>query len=459
MTQNRQELYNSRCSTRQFLFSKTDHAPQDKKKLSVGMDKLLKEFPNILIGKSFTESARTKIYPFKEFAAMAVQADLSPDSDADTGSDTDTDIKTEYLLLDVAKTIDSVCNLYYASKGIGGLIEPLVFGCLFPEKDDAFCLEIADKINESLSKIRNDTVTIGIASYPRAHFDKDQIVENALKALDHASFFGPGGATCFDAVSLNISGDRYYQKGDIYGAIEEFNSALMLEPSNVNVRNSLGVCYGVLRFYQKALKQFEAALRIDSNELMALYNTGLVNMLTDNKDKAIEYFLRAGSMGEEVFEAAFQIGRLYLKKKEFKNGKKYLEKALKLRPDSGLTCRYLGECYAGLNMPNEAIAAYKKAIKQNPYDAASLSAIGYLFDIQGENPEISTVFCKHSVELAPDNGLYRNRLGRLYLKQNRLDDALKEFIRASQLGYDSRQYIEKTEDLKLETETWKLEAG
>ncbi len=457
MTQNQQKLYNNRCSTRQFLFSKTDHAPKDKKKLSVGMDKLLKEFPNILMGKSFIESARTKIYPFSEFAVMAVRADLPSDHDED--ADPGADMKAEYLLLNTAKTIDSICNLYYASKGIGGLIEPLVFGCLFPEKDDAFCLEIAGKIHESLSTLRNYTISIGIASCPCAHFNKDQIIENALKALDHASFFGPGGTACFDTVSLNISGDRYYQKGDIYGAIEEFNAALMLDPSNVNVHNSLGVCYGVLRFYQKALRQFETVLRHDPDEIMAIYNTGLINMLTDNKDKAIEYFLRAGSMGEDLFEAAFQIGRLYLKKKEFENGKKYLEKALKLRPDSGLACRYLGECYVGLSMAIEAIAAYKKAIKQNPYDAASLSAIGYLFDIQGENPEISTVFCKHSVELAPDNGLYRHRLGRLYLKQNRLDDALKEFIKASQLGYDSIQYIEKTENLKLETENWKLEAG
>jgi hypothetical protein len=54
---------------------------------------------------------------------------------------------------------------------------------------------------------------------PDHQLHPQQIVTNAEKALDHAGFFGPGTITGFDAVSLNISGDRRYQAGDIAGAI------------------------------------------------------------------------------------------------------------------------------------------------------------------------------------------------------------------------------------------------
>jgi tetratricopeptide (TPR) repeat protein len=182
---------------------------------------------------------------------------------------------------------------------------------------------------------------------------------------------------------------------------------------------------------------------LDPAEVMAIYNAGLVNMFTGKKEKSLEYFLRAESLGEEVFEVAFQIGRLYSETGAAEKGKNFLEKAVRLRPESSSALRYLGDCYAALNMSAEALRTYKKAVRLNPFDAASLSAIGYLFDVKGENPEIATVFCQHSVEIAPGNGLFRHRLGLLYLKQNRFDDALKEFIKAIELGHhDSIQLIE-----------------
>ena len=124
-------------------------------------------------------------------------------------------------------------------------------------------------------------------------------------------------------------------------------------------------------------------------------------------------------------------------------GKEFLERAARLEPQSSAVFRYLGECYTRIDRIDDAVAAYKKAIKQNPSDAASLSALGFLFDKQGENPEISMMFCRESVKLSPENGLFRYRLGQLYFKQNRLDDALKEFKKADLLGHDASDYIEK----------------
>ena len=59
-----------------------------------------------------------------------------------------------------------------------------------------------------------------------------------------------------------------------------------------------------------------------------------------------------------------------------------------------------------------------------------------------EDPEIAAMFCKHSVEISPENGLFRFRLAKLHLKQNRLDDALHEFEMANKLGYNAVEYIE-----------------
>ncbi|MBW1694149.1 MAG: tetratricopeptide repeat protein [Deltaproteobacteria bacterium] len=131
--------------------------------------------------------------------------------------------------------------------------------------------------------------------------------------------------------------------------------------------------------------------------------------------------------------------------------KSYLEKATKIRPESVLAFRYLGECCTAMNMIDEAILAYKTAIRKNPNDADSLSALGYLFDLQGENPEITTIFCQQSVDISPDTGLFRYRLGNLYLKRNQIDDALEQLQKADELGHDAKELIQKINNLMADT--------
>ncbi|MDM8524668.1 tetratricopeptide repeat protein [Desulfococcaceae bacterium HSG8] len=440
MTQDQRELYRSRISTQEFLFSKTDSIVRDDASdaltlslLKEGAAALSIEFPDMLTGKAFIRDAMRKLEASSAFGGMTIRIDAFPGiSDKRYALN---------LLIDTAKAVDGVCDS--EETGMWGLVGRDMFGCFFPGKDESACLKLAARVRKNLAH-RKGSVSIGAAIYPLLHFKKEQILLNARKALDHAAFFGPGSIVAFDAVSLNISGDKLYQKGNVHGAIEEFRTALLLAPSDVNVHNSLGVCYGVLGSYKKSLEEFELAVRLDPGEVMALYNAGFVNMLMSNRGKALEYFSEAEKAGEDVFEVAFQTGRIYLEMKKFPSSREYLEKAVELRPESGPAFRYLGECYAAMNMANEAIQAYKKAIRQNPYDASSLSAIGCLFDIQGENPDISTVFCQHSVEIMPENGLYRHRLGMLYMKQKRLEEALEEFIKAAELGHsDSTRFIKK----------------
>ena len=130
---------------------------------------------------------------------------------------------------------------------------------------------------------------------------------------------------------------------------------------------------------------------------------------------------------------------------DFEKAQTFLEQASHLNPAAGAVFRYLGECHGAGGQTKAAIAAYKKAVKQNPSDAASLSALGCLFDKQGENPEIATMFCQESVGLSPENALFRHRLGLLYLKQNQLKKALSEFKQADRLGHDTSDYIKKIE--------------
>ena len=178
---------------------------------------------------------------------------------------------------------------------------------------------------------------------------------NARKAADHAAFFGPGSCAAFDAVSLNISGDKCFEHGDTEAAIREFQRALALDPANVNVRNSLGVCYAVLGDYEEALQQFAAAVAWTAANTWRSTTSASSTALLGRKEAALDHLLQANALRGDVFEILFQIGKLQLDMDQPHAARAYLEHAGRLRSKSGGIYRYLGDCYAALDLSEKAI--------------------------------------------------------------------------------------------------------
>lgn len=417
-------FHGSRSCSQEFLLYKSNSREDGQKssEMLVVSEEFQKLFPDKPAGKSLIESAMTVLDSSLTFVVMLIRSPL--------------------FFLEAAKIADEFCR---QERAVWGIAEQYLLACFFPDKSVESAFKLAYKLIGKLPL--NQNINIGIAGYPQANFSRDRMIENARKALEHAAISGPGKIAVFDAISLNISGDRFYEDGHIHKAIEEFKTALLLDPSNVNIHNSLGVCYSVLGAHKSALEEFETAIQIAPNEVMAHYNAGLVTLLMEDTEKALAHFSDAAKTGEDVFEVSFQLGKLYLKSGKPENAKKFLEKATTIKSDSILTWRYLGECCAALSLTEEAIRAYKKAIKLNPSDAESLSALGELFVLQGENPDIAIAFCRHSVEIAPDNGLFRHRLGLAYFKQNQLEEALTEFRKAAEFGHNSSEFIEKISNM------------
>lgn len=423
---------------RTYLISKTETGPKQERVASGGSapaDPLRKKYPDVRFGSDFLDDAITRLKKINQFGAMAVRMDPPAASGSDeTG---------EEIYRNIVVLADILSGFCKEKNGGWGQLENDTLACFLPEKDDTACFKIGKKIQTLYRAQVNQTVSLGVAHYPMLNFSKPQIFSNARKALNHAAFFGADSIVKFDAVSLNISGDEAYQRGNIGEAIQEFKHALKLNPADINVHNSLGVCYAEMSDWDEAIACFEAARWLDPDDVMAIYNMGLVHLSLEDSEKALGLFLEANEIQSDVFEVLFQTGRIYFENGEVEKGQDFFQKAVARRPTSAPANRYLGDCYLKKEQIDEAVAAYKKALKYNPNDAASLSAMGYLFDVQGENLEIATTFCEQSVAISPENGLYRYRLGKLYLKQNRQDKALEALQAAAERGEKVDDLIEK----------------
>lgn len=319
-------------------------------------------------------------------------------------------------------------------EGLWGIEESGELAVILPGAEAAAAREFAGLLQREIEALTAAAPLAGIALYPTLGDPRPRIFDNARLALDHAAFFGPGGLALFDATTLNISGDRHFEAGDLESAQREYERALALDAGHVNVLNSLGVCLAIRGDDEAAIERFSAAVRLDRTEYMAVYNLGLVHALKGRLDTALGFFLRAAALRGDVYEIRLELGKTYLALDQPEAALVHLEEAARHEGRGALVFRLLGECHEGLGNARRAISAYQKAVQINPADAQSLSRLGGLYAATGENEEIALLFCRESVRLAPGDARLRERLGRLCLKAGRLEEALAELEAACRLG-------------------------
>ncbi len=277
--------------------------------------------------------------------------------------------------------------------------------------------ELIQFIRKTLNKISNSSIALGLAKFPFLEFTKKDTFYNAVKALDHGAFLGKESTVFFDAVSLNISGDRLYYMGETEKAACEYKKGLEIENNNINLTNSLGVCFGMMQKLELAKKEFKKVMALDSNEFMAVYNTGLIYEIMGDRGKALEYLCRASRINNKIFEVELTAGTLFYKAKKFEYALYHLKNAIELNKKAGTPFRISGDLFLEKGENEKAVQSYKKAIKLNPLDAGALSGLAAAFEIQNKNLDIALGFARQSVSMEPCNPVFRSRLNKLYSKK------------------------------------------
>ncbi len=299
------------------------------------------------------------------------------------------------------------------------------YGFLFlPKTNPEEALIVGRNLQHQIKEKCGQTVSMGLASYPLLRYKKEDVPFNAYKALVHTGFFGPDTITPFDAVSLNISGDMFFNGGHIHAAIMEYRKGLSLDRQNVNLLNSLGVCYAQLKYCKRAISCFEETLAIDKDSFMARYNLGSVYLKAGMPDKALPALEQAASLNGNHFDVLFQLGKLSQEQKRWVDAINYFQKAARCPDAKGYIYRFIGESSLALNLKKESMAAFKKAVKVNPADAFSFSRLGVLYAELKNDLEIAHVLCQKALEMDSQSGLCWKTMGQVHYLKNDYPQAI-----------------------------------
>jgi tetratricopeptide (TPR) repeat protein len=262
------------------------------------------------------------------------------------------------------------------------------------------------EFRDKMEGIGGSSFSMGVATFPFHDFKKSDLPLNCRKALQHATFFGPDSLAVFDAVSLNISGDIYYNEGDLVKALGEYRQGLLLEPGNVNILNSMGVANIQLNRPKGARACFQKALGVAPENCMALFNLGFIHLEDGEPTEALALWERALAVDGDQPDLLQHLGMLYCRQGRYGEGRAALEGCEKLmRKKSSLggepmvVARWLGRACEALGDNGSAIAAYQRAVSGNPRDAGSLSRLGHLYAVEKQGQDIALALCGQAVEL------------------------------------------------------------
>jgi len=102
----------------------------------------------------------------------------------------------------------------------------------------------------------------------------------------------------------NKRGADYYHKGMYDKAIAEFQKALRIKPNYSEAHNNLGVIYRIRSMYDKAIYEFNEAIRLKPNFAIAHYNVARAYSQRNEKSNAIESLKKAISLDNKYVDVA-----------------------------------------------------------------------------------------------------------------------------------------------------------
>jgi tetratricopeptide (TPR) repeat protein len=326
----------------------------------------------------------------------------------------------------------------YIDRGVTISGEDDIFVCLDGAKQEE-ALEWSKNI---ISQIDNSghgiQVSAGVSNYPYYDFKKSETILNCRKALLHAAFYGKSSAVVFDAVSLNISGDIYFNEGDLAKAVREYKRGLKCDNLDVNLHNSLGVALAMMNKLSPALQSFKNGLAIDTENFMALYNLGLGEQTRNRKSEALQYLEKALQYYNHEEGAGFvndlrlQLGILSCELGKHEAALAWLvpwQLENNNAQDAGRVHYYLGKTHYGLKNNQKAMEALQRALRFNELDDRAMNLLGRVYLEEGEGNEIALSLCRKSVELEPSNLRYVLYLGEVLLHCGQYREARKNFCR------------------------------
>ncbi|WP_456387376.1 tetratricopeptide repeat protein [Desulfolithobacter sp.] len=314
----------------------------------------------------------------------------------------------------------------------------------------------ARNLLDHLSRRIGACFSAGICCWPCLEYPRTATIRNCRKAILHGSFYGLGSCVVFDHLSLNVSGDHFFDEGDYRQAVREYRLGLRLSPDDTNLLNSLGVALCEMNRLREAGRCFSRVLEQNPDDQMALVNLGYVRRLQGREQEAVAFFEQALVLKQQeenpdgLRELALQLGRLYCRLYRFPEAVALFER---LEEDwSGRQEFYYWRLFGAACMEtgqvDRAVTLLQRALLVYPHDARSISMLGLSYILTGQGDELGLELCRKALAMNEANPWLWLYLGRALCRLGHHREAWQALRRVGR-----RKHVRLAVDL-LRAELW-----
>jgi len=170
--------------------------------------------------------------------------------------------------------------------------------------------------------------------------------------------------------------------------------------------------------------------------LSRLYITlGKEDPASEYNNTALDYSLKALALAPEFVRTYYEVGQVYLNKKDLDKAVEYFRKAAELNPEVGLSHWYWGVVEIERGNINFGLEIVEKAITSGAYVPAE-NDLNRLISIYLSRNELAKVVWGYEllVKIKPDNPQVRASLAVAYARVGKIDEAVAEAKEAARLS-------------------------
>jgi tetratricopeptide (TPR) repeat protein len=239
--------------------------------------------------------------------------------------------------------------------------------------------------------------------------------------------------------------------GDHAQAREYFRKAIRQQPESPEIWTDVAATWLELNQPDEALAVLEEADKKFPPTFVRAYLFGSAQRLRKNYAEALRHFLEAERIAREretnflTHLFYFELGAAAERSGDYKRAERFLEEALRLKPDFPDAQNYLGYMWAdrGENL-QRAKDLIEQAVRAEPKNPAYLDSLGWVLFKLGQ-PDKALDYIREAIALSrePDATLY-DHLGDIYAALGRLDEAREAW--AKSLSIEQNPAVQKKLD-------------
>jgi tetratricopeptide (TPR) repeat protein len=234
------------------------------------------------------------------------------------------------------------------------------------------------------------------------------------------------------ASAYNSRGIAYFSKGENDRAIRDFDEAIRLKPKSPVLLYNRGFAYYSKADYDRAIQDYDEAIGIFPKYMIALNDRGNAYYRKGDYDRAIRGYDDAIRLNPKTAIAYANRANAYRMKADYDRAIRDFDDAIRLDPKDPGAIRSRGQLYTDKGDYGRAIGDLSEAIRLKSDDAESYNARGFIYKQQDDN-DSAIRDLDQAIKLAPKLAVAFSNRGDAWRRSGDADRAIIDLDEAIRL--------------------------